>query len=115
MFGQKDVESKFIPLNEAFLVLSDPALKRKYDYCLSSSTDNDELLKDISLKREKAKSFIQDKLATAPKKKKRNKWPAILCGVFLLSALGTIMKTFTPGSNRFIPFAITRTRIGFTF
>lgn len=98
IFDKKDVESKLIILNEAFLVLSDVTLKREYDYYLSSNTENSELLDAISAKRKKAESFIRSKLANTPKKKKRSKWPAILCGFFLLSALGTIMKTCTQAS-----------------
>lgn len=90
---KKDVESKLIILNEAYLVLSDVTLKRKYDYYLSSNTENSELQDAISAKREKAESFIQSELSKIPKKKKRSKWPAIFCGLFLLSELGTIMKT----------------------
>lgn len=98
IFDKKDVESKLIILNEAFLVLSDVTLKREYDYYLSSNTENKELLDAISAKRKKAETFIQTKLANTPKKKKRSKWPAVLCGFFLLSALGTIMKTCTQAS-----------------
>lgn len=93
IYDKKDVESKLINLNEAFLVLSDVKLKREYDYYLSSNTENSELLDAISAKRKKAESFIQSKLANTPKKKKRSKWPAIICGLLLLSAIGTIMKT----------------------
>lgn len=92
IFDQKDAESKLILINEAFLVLSDVNLKRKYDYCLSSNTEDGELFDAISVKREKAESFINNKLVNTPKKKKRSKWPAILCGIFLFSALGSFMK-----------------------
>lgn len=53
IFDKKDVESKLIILNEAFLVLSDVTLKREYDYYLSSNTENSELLDAISAKRKK--------------------------------------------------------------
>lgn len=95
MFDKPDIETKLVILNEAFLVLSDVSLKRQYDYCLSSNSENTALTEAVLSKREKAKLFIQSKLANAPKKKKRSKWPAVLCGFFLLSALGTIMKTCT--------------------
>lgn len=92
IFDKADVENMLVLLNEAFLVLSDTELKRLYDYCLSSNSENSDLTEAILSKRAKAKSFIQSKLANAPKKKKRSKWPAILCGFFLLSALGSISK-----------------------
>lgn len=41
----------------------------------------------------KAEEFIHEKLSTTPKKRKKKIWSAILCGFFLLSALGTIMRT----------------------
>ena len=65
IFDKKDVESKLIILNEAFLVLSDVTLKREYDYYLSSNTENSELLDAISAKRKKAESFIRSKLANS--------------------------------------------------
>lgn len=98
IFDKKDIESKLILFNEAFLVLSDADLKREYDYCLSSNTESSTLSSSILAKRERAKTFIQSKLANTPQKKKRSKWPAILCGFFLLSALGTILKTCTQAS-----------------
>lgn len=72
IFDKKDVESKLIILNEAFLVLSDVTLtdvtlKREYDYYLSSNTENSELLDAISAKRKKAESFIRSKLANIVK------------------------------------------------
>lgn len=93
IFDKADVENSLVSLNEAFLVLSDTVLKRQYDYCLSSNSKNADLTEAILSKREKAKSFIQSKLANVPKKRKRSKWPAVLCGFFLLSALGSITKT----------------------
>lgn len=89
----KDMRGQLIAVNEAFLVLSDEELKKKYDYALSSNLVNEELLKLLALKRQKAEQFINDKLSNAPKKRKKNKWPAIICGFFLLSALGTISRT----------------------
>lgn len=89
----KDMSGQLIAVNEAFLVLSDEELKKKYDYALSSNLVNEELLKLLAAKRQKAEQFINDKLSNAPKKRKKNKWPAIICGFFLLSALGTISRT----------------------
>lgn len=89
----KDVTNQLIEVNEAFLVLSDKELKRKYDYSLSSNSQDTTLLSGISLKHERAVQFVSEKLANAPKKK--NKWPAILCGFFLLSALGMVSRTCT--------------------
>ncbi len=89
----KDMRGQLIAVNEAFLVLSDEELKKKYDYALSSNLVNEELLKLFAAKRQKAEQFINDKLSNAPKKRKKNKWPAIICGFFLLSALGTISRT----------------------
>ncbi len=91
----KDVTKQLIEINEAFLVLSDNYLKKKYDYALSSNSENEDLLRQLSEKHEKANEFISGKLANAPKKRKKNKWPAIICGIFLLSALGTISRTCT--------------------
>lgn len=91
----KDVKNKLIEVNEAFLVLSDKDLKRKYDYSLSSNTQDTTLLSGIALKHERAVKFVSEKLDNAPKKRKKNKWPAILCGFFLLSALGTVSRTCT--------------------
>lgn len=54
---------------------------------------NEELLKLLAAKRQKAEQFINDKLSNAPKKRKKSKWPAVICGFFLLSALGTISRT----------------------
>lgn len=89
------IEIQLIDFNEAFLVLSDRELKQQYDYCLSSNTETKALKDAISAKRQRAEDFIHGKLANAPKKRKKKVWPAILCGFFLLSALGTIMKTCT--------------------
>lgn len=89
----KDMKDPLIEINETFLVLSDTDLKKKYDYSLSNDSEDDELTLCLSEKRNKAKSFISEKLSNAPKKKKKNKWPAIICGFFLLSALGTISRT----------------------
>lgn len=89
----KDMRGQLIAVNEAFWVLSDEELKKKYDYALSSNLVNEELLKLLAAKRQKAEQFINDKLSNAPKKRKKNKWPAIICGFFLLSALGTISRT----------------------
>lgn len=89
----KDMREQLVDVNEAFLVLSDIELKRKYDYALSSNSTSDELLTLLRTKRQKAEQFITEKLANAPKKRKKSKWPAILCGLFLLSALGTITRT----------------------
>lgn len=63
-------------------------------YILAISQDNT-LLSSISLKHDRAIQFVSDKLDNAPKKRKRNKWPAIICGFFLLSALGTVSRTCT--------------------
>lgn len=91
----KDVKKQLIEVNEAFLVLSDKELKRKYDYSLSSNSQDDALLSGISLKHGRAVQFVSEKLDNAPKKRKKNKWPAVLCGFFLLSALGTVSRTCT--------------------
>lgn len=94
MVLDKDVKSQLIELNEAYLVLSDPELKSKYDYALSnpliSTTTIDA---EIAIKRQKASDFIENKLAGTKKRKKKRLWPAILCGFFLLSAVGTIVRT----------------------
>lgn len=50
----KDVKKQLIEVNEAFLVLSDKELKRKYDYSLSSNSQDDALLSGISLKHGRA-------------------------------------------------------------
>lgn len=91
----KDVKKQLIEVNEAFLVLSDKELKRKYDYSLSSNSQDTTLLSGITLKHERAAQFVSEKLDNAPKKRKKSKWPAILCGFFLLSALGTVSRTCT--------------------
>lgn len=91
----KDVKKQLIEVNEAFLVLSDKELKRKYDYSLSSNSQDTTLLSGINLKHERAAQFVSEKLDNAPKKRKKSKWPAILCGFFLLSALGTVSRTCT--------------------
>lgn len=91
----KDVKNQLIEVNEAFLVLSDKELKRKYDYSLSSNSQDTTLLSGITLKHERAAQFVSEKLDNAPKKRKKSKWPAILCGFFLLSALGTVSRTCT--------------------
>lgn len=93
IYDRANIEERLILLNEAYLVLSDASLKKRYDYALSLSQGNDELEQELLQKHTKAKEFISSKLATASKKKKKNKWPAILCVFFLLSALGPIMKT----------------------
>ncbi|ROT13855.1 hypothetical protein EEL50_09140 [Muribaculaceae bacterium Isolate-105 (HZI)] len=89
----KDMSQQLIDVNEAFLVLSDRELKKKYDYTLSSNSENEELLSLLTAKKQKAEQFVKDKLSNAPKKRKKSKWPAIICGFFLLSALGTISRT----------------------
>ena len=91
----KDLKNQLIEVNEAFLVLSDTELKKKYDYSLSSNSQDNTLLSSISLKHDRAIQFVSDKLDNAPKKRKKNKWPAIICGFFLLSALGTVSRTCT--------------------
>ena len=88
----KDMSQQLIDVNEAFLVLSDKELKKKYDYVLSSNSENEELLSLLTAKKQKAEQFIKDKLSNAPKKRKKSKWPAVICGFFLLSALGTISR-----------------------
>lgn len=50
----KDVKNQLIDVNEAFLVLSDKELKRKYDYSLSSNSQDTTLLSAITLKHERA-------------------------------------------------------------
>ena len=91
----KDVKNQLIEVNEAFLVLSDKELKKKYDYSFSSNSQDNTLLSGISLKHDRAVQFVSEKLDNAPKKRKKNKWPAIICGFFLLSALGTVSRTCT--------------------
>lgn len=91
----KDVTSHLIDINEAYLVLSDTKLKQKYDYALSNDSGTDELLQYLADKHNKANEFVTGRLANAPKKRKKNRWPAIICGFFLLSALGTISRTCT--------------------
>lgn len=93
VFEKNGVKTQLIRINEAFLVLSDRNLKRQYDYCLSSNTETKSLKDGISAKRQRAEEFINSKLPDSPKKRKKRIWPAILCGFFLLSALGTILKT----------------------
>lgn len=91
----KDAKNQLIEVNEAFLVLSDKELKKKYDYSYSSNSQDTTLLSSISLKHDRAVQFVSEKLDNAPKKRKKNKWPAIICGFFLLSALGTVSRTCT--------------------
>lgn len=67
----KDVKNQLIEVNEAFLVLSDKELKRKYDYSLSSNSQDTTLLSGISLKHERAVQFVSEKLDNAPKKRKK--------------------------------------------
>lgn len=94
MVLDKDVKSQLIVLNEAFLVLSDTGLKSKYDYALSNpSALTTPLESEIAVKHQKATDFIDNKLAGTKKRKKKRLWPAILCGFFLLSAVGTIVRT----------------------
>ena len=40
----KDLKNQLIEVNEAFLVLSDKELKKKYDYSLSSNSQDNTLL-----------------------------------------------------------------------
>lgn len=89
----KDLKGRLIEINEAYLVLSDAELKKEYDYNLSSDTSNENLTHKLLEKQKKAEFFISEKLDNAPKKRKKSKWPAIICGFFLLSALGTISRT----------------------
>lgn len=91
----KDVKNQLIEVNEAFLVLSDNELKKKYDYSFSSNSQDYTLLSGISSKHDRAVQFVSEKLDNAPKKRKKNKWPAIICGLFLLSAVGTVSRTCT--------------------
>ena len=91
----KDVKNQLIEVNEAFLVLSDKELKKKYDYSFSSNSQDTTLQSSISLKHDRAVQFVSEKLDNAPKKRKKNKWPAIICGFFLLSAIGTVSRTCT--------------------
>lgn len=94
MVLDKDVKSQLIALNEAYLVLSDTELKSKYDYALSNPlASTSSIDADISIKHQKASDFIENKLAGTKKRKKKRIWPAILCGFFLLSAVGTIVRT----------------------
>lgn len=88
----KDMRSQLIDINEAFLVLSDITLKRKYDYALSIGSERGELSNLLLEKRQKSEQFITDKLVATPKRRKKNKWPAIICGLLLLSALGTLLR-----------------------
>lgn len=89
----KDLKGRLIEVNEAFLVLSDSELKKRYDYSLSGNSEDADLIHQLIEKRERAEKFINEKLTNAPQKRKKNKWPAIICGFFLLSALGTISRT----------------------
>ena len=89
----KDVKNQLNEVNEAFLVLSDKELKKKYDYLFSSNPQDTTLQSSISLKHDRAVQFVSEKLDNAPKKRKKNKWPAIICGFFLLSAIGTVSRT----------------------
>ncbi len=91
----KDVRNQLIEVNEAFFVLSDKELKKKYDYSFSSNSQDTTLQSSISLKHDRAVQFVSEKLDNAPKKRKKNKWPAIICGFFLLSAIGTVSRTCT--------------------
>ncbi len=91
----KDVRDQLIEINEAFLVLSDSKLKKKYDYALSTDSHGETLLNNIAVKSEKAVNFISSKLDNAQKKRMKNKWPAIICGFFILPALGPIIRTCT--------------------
>ena len=83
----KDVKEQLIEINEAFLVLSDSELKRRYDYALSTNSQDETLMSSISAKREKAVHFITGKLDYTPKRRKKYKWPAIICGILVFSAL----------------------------
>lgn len=87
----KDVKSNLVSLNEAYLVLSDKDLKKEYDYCLSTNQDNQDLNTAIDLLQAKAANFIDNRMSQMPKRRKKSKWPAILCGIFLFSAFCTFV------------------------
>lgn len=89
----KDVKLNLVSLNEAYLVLSDNNLKKEYDYCLSTNQESPSLNTAIDLLQAKAANFIDNKVSQMPQRRKKNKWPAILCGIFLFSAFGTIVRT----------------------
>lgn len=92
-FYKEGSEARLIIVNEAFLVLSDKDLKEQYDYCLRSNTVSEEIKKAISAKRQRAEEFAHNKFSNIPKKRKKRIWPAILCGLFIFSAFGTLVKT----------------------
>lgn len=96
----KDVTKKLIDVNEAYLVLSDAKLKQKYDYAFSNNSESDELKQYIAEKHNKASEFISGRLANTPKKRKKSKWPAIICGILILSAIGIIIRACTHTNAR---------------
>lgn len=92
-FPVHEVRKELIDVNESFLVLSDKELKGKYDYALKNKSVNDDLLELLSVKRQKAEQFINDKLSSVPPNRKKSKWPAILCGLLLFSIFGLFSRT----------------------
>lgn len=88
------VKNRLIETNEAFLVLSDVELKKQYDYALSSGTESVEIVAAIAEKRAKAIKFINSRLDGSPKKKKKKFGiAAIICTIFILGAIGNIVKS----------------------
>ena len=63
----KDVKNQLIEINEAYLVLSDGDIKKRYDYSLSSNSQDSTLLSSISSKHDRAVQFVSEKLDKAPK------------------------------------------------
>lgn len=93
MSNNVDVEEELVNLNEGYLVLSDVELKELYDSTLGCDVENAELENAIQAKRERARAFVSSKLNAQPKKKKKSIWPALFCGLMLISAAGSILKT----------------------
>lgn len=90
VYDKANIAQQLISLNEAYLVLLDELLKERYDHALRTSQTDKDLENALLAKYSKAKDFITGKLATVPKRKK-SKWPAIICGFFLLSGFGQII------------------------
>ena len=67
--GNSNVAAQLIRLNEAFLVLSDVALKQHYDYSLRYNSPSTYLEQAIEARRKRAKAFIESKLSTPSQEK----------------------------------------------
>lgn len=95
--SDKGVKERLIELNEAFLTLSDPEVKKRYDSALRFKFADDELSRAVSAKRERAARFVSGEWGRlSRKKRKKITASAVICG-FLIAAscLATCSKIIT--------------------